>query len=53
MQAADIQPRKHLVCVSAVSFLQEMNLHQQTREFCAIWVSRQVAEPNVGKDCKY
>mgnify|MGYP001735834535 len=47
-----MQPRKCLECVFAVCILQEMNSYQQTREFCAIWVSRQVAEPNVGMDCK-
>ena len=47
-----MQPRKCLECIFAVCILQEMNSYQQTREFCAIWVSRQVAEPNVGMDCK-
>lgn len=35
--------KKVLECVFAVCILQEMNSYQQTREFCVIWVSRQVA----------
>ena len=38
-----MQPRKCLECVFAVCILQEMNSYQQTRESCAIWESRQVA----------